>query len=172
MQKIKFQLPSATRAESSVASSSGTGSIKTPSTDYVRACLLLVQKTRLLANSPPATEQEALIQAATWAEILFETIPLDRLDDVYRRAARDHDSTFPLGHGGMIAAWKSIRAEESALRHDAAIGATLLTNLAAGCEDCFGSGFRFKQHPFDVVKSGYIPCDHSGAAAAPNEYSN
>ncbi|MBK9162886.1 MAG: hypothetical protein IPM21_03095 [Acidobacteria bacterium] len=72
----------------------------------------------------------------------------------------------------MIAAWKAIKAEESALRQDAAIGATLQTDSAADCDLCYGGGFRFKEHPADTAKSGFVRCDHSEAAVAPNDYEN
>lgn len=162
MQKPDFQQASEILTDSQKHSTSANRSDRTkiPTPAYTQALLLLVQKSRLLANSPPATEQEALIQAATWAEILFEIVPLDRLDDVYRRAARDHDSAFPLGHGALITAWKKIKAEDARIRQLDAMGSTLTANTAADCDLCFGSGMRLKKHPDDPRRNGFVLCRH------------
>lgn len=156
MERINKQHLSGILTDSRERSTSRTESIKGPSTEYVRACLLLVQKTRMLANSPTATEQEALIQATVWAEILCESIPINRLDDAYRRAAREHESTFPLGHGELIAAWRKIQAEHTEIREPGPAN-------AEDCDLCFGAGMRYIEHSGDPSRSGFGPCDHDRA---------
>ncbi len=85
------------------------------------------------------TDVEKAVRAETWAENLFDIIPERRLDDVFRRAFKDHTSDFPVSAYDLKNAWQRIRDEEYRNREKPVGGEPASAEL---CEKCFGTGME------------------------------
>lgn len=70
--------------------------------------------TQCLAR-PEGERTDAAIKenAKTYAQILYGTIPYDRLGDVYVQGMKDHKSNFSLTTVDFIIAWNKIKAIEN-----------------------------------------------------------
>lgn len=66
----------------------------------------------------PGVEQAKSIE---WAEELYDIVPVERLGEVFKRAIRDHDSTFPIDFYDLKLAWFRIRDEEATAAYEAAV---------------------------------------------------
>ena len=51
--------------------------------------------------------------AGEYSEILFQSIPEDRLGDVYILAMKNHRSNFPLTTSDFLSAWEKIQGMEA-----------------------------------------------------------
>lgn len=51
-----------------------------------------------------------------WSDIVEGIIPPDRLQDVFNRAIRNHQDSFPLTVSELIPAWDELREEERAAK--------------------------------------------------------
>lgn len=58
------------------------------------------------------TKQQTALDTAIFMEVLYGTIPENRLNDCYQEAVRTRKTTFPLKPEELCAAWTEIRQSE------------------------------------------------------------
>lgn len=87
-------------------------------------------KIRLACSLPAFETQELAAAVEAWCEILYGTVPCERLNDSYLHAIRNRESTFALAATEILYAWRIINAEESHQREK-----------SKPCGLCFGTGF-------------------------------
>ncbi|MBA2334824.1 MAG: hypothetical protein H0V90_07795 [Blastocatellia bacterium] len=108
----------------------------------------IVKKAISLANAPALTEIELGDRARDWAEVLFDVVPEEHLQDAFKRAARDHKTSFPVSMHDVRIAYEQIAADE--LREEKRLREKFLDDLDAErklsnrfeCKLCFGSGWK------------------------------
>ena len=73
----------------------------------------LILKTRLAYSLPSLDTQEFPAAVEAWCEILFGSVPPERLNDCYIHAVKTRASTFPLAVTEILTAWRAIAVEEA-----------------------------------------------------------
>lgn len=71
----------------------------------------VISKAISLSNAPSLTDEELLIRAKDWGEELVEIVPESELPDVFRRAVKDHTSTFPVNFYDLKLAYDSLQKD-------------------------------------------------------------
>lgn len=61
---------------------------------------------------PPLEPEDFILRISAWTDVLFGTVPRERLKDAYDRAKADHRSTFPINAYEVKIAWLNIAEEE------------------------------------------------------------
>lgn len=115
---IAAETAMAKTAEPNGLSTSTTGSsslelASRPKIEKFRKRVLLIVHDSFEASSQNATFEEEMTRAKVWSDLLFEIVPENRLNDAFRRAFRDHDSSFPVNAYEIKAAWEAIEREEA-----------------------------------------------------------
>lgn len=109
----------------------------------------LIVKTRLACSLPAFETQELAAAVEAWCEILFGSVPLERLNDAYLLAMRTRSSTYPLAATEVIEASKRIASEIDAKRRPSCMlcggrGSALVydpatdSDIVKECPYCFG----------------------------------
>ena len=100
-------------------------------------------KIRLVCSLPALERDELAVAVEAFSEVLYGSVPAERLNDCYLYAVKHRDSTFPLAVTEIIHAWRAILAEEVARRPQP-------------CFLCDGSGYATirdpNDHDKDIVK--------------------
>jgi len=100
------------------------------------------------------TKQQTALDTAIFMEVLYGTIPENRLNECYQEAIRTRKSTFPLKPEEMCAAWETIRQRDFYKR------APESHQLTHGfCEKCNNTGNEVMRDS-EGQTIGARPCKH------------
>lgn len=108
----------------------------------------VIVKVRLACSLPALETKELAPMLEAWCEVLYGSVPSERLNDAYLFAMRHRSSTFPLAATEIIEAWRTILSDEIARRRVCALchgdGFGLVydpatdTEIRKECPHCFG----------------------------------
>lgn len=110
---------------------------------YALEMKLIVGRSFALTSyiADPGVEQAKSIE---WAEELYDIVPVERLGEVFKRAIRDHDSTFPIDFYDLKLAWFRIRDEEATAAYEAAMERRRRAVHHYDCGRCGGQRWVFE----------------------------
>lgn len=94
------------------STTSGTSLSRASNPDTYREAVLLVVIDSFEASSQNATLEEQMQRANVWTDLLIDIVPENRLQDVFRKAFRDHKSSFPINAYELKDAWDQINQQE------------------------------------------------------------
>jgi hypothetical protein len=72
--------------------------------------MLIIAHDSFEASSYNATIEEELARAENWSGLLIDIIPVNRLNDCFKRAFRDKPNDFPVNAYDLKNAWQKIEA--------------------------------------------------------------
>jgi hypothetical protein len=75
--------------------------------------MLIIAHDSFEASSHNATIEEELARAENWSGLLIDIIPVNRLNDCFKRAFRDKPNDFPVNAYDLKNAWQKIETEEA-----------------------------------------------------------
>jgi hypothetical protein len=75
--------------------------------------MLIIAHDSFEASSYNATIEEELARAENWSGLLIDIIPVNRLNDCFKRAFRDKPNDFPVNAYDLKNAWQKIEARRS-----------------------------------------------------------
>lgn len=124
-----------------------------PDERYKAVIMRIVRKAYELASQPPLGNLETI--ADTWAEMLWQNVPEDKLWDMFNRACKDHQSNFPLAAYEINQAWDNVQKDD-ARKPDTAGADEWMGRLGPQwqpCDVCFDTGFVYTSKTFDNGRS-------------------
>lgn len=117
----------------------------------------IVTKTLLLSGQNQVSKPEKVAMAHVWTETLIEIIPIDELQNAFKKAIELHKGEYPLNAFSLKNAWEEIKKTDIIKRHQhedtldwierqnkefAALGLPLIT-------ECKPSGFTHQNAEFN-----------------------
>lgn len=105
-----------------------------PSQQYLQAMIGIAMKSQVLCNLPPASEQETLLKAAIWAEVLWPIVPEEDLQEAYETAFAQKKDCYPISVVDLKLGFESMQRVR---------------------------GFRIEQDAVNAIRSCSL-CDHHG----------
>lgn len=114
----------------------------------------LIVTSRASLGVPALETRDLLIAVRSWCDVLDGEVPERDLEDAFRRALRDKDSSYSFGSSEVVKGYRANCESERAAPRQAQD-----RNLLAGdvCGKCFGSGWE------PTIVDGYKTrrlCDH------------